>query len=218
MSNNDNLYKILSPETLDDFGLKTFGKNPSSDFIQIKKLIKPNVKVLEIGVGTGRLASQLVTLNIHYTGLDKQSLYLKEAKNLLKNKKIPKEKYKLLNMAFEDLKADIFFDTILFSWTVIGDFNKKEQLVILNKTFNHLVENGKCVIDNPSENQAYNKSKGYRPTNFYYKNWKSIFTKIGFSHEAKIYKTKTGIERELIILKKINSREGSQKRASSNPY
>jgi predicted O-methyltransferase YrrM len=210
MSNNDNLYKILSPETLDDFGLKTFGKNPSSDFTQIKRLIKHDAKVLEIGVGAGRLALQLIDLNIHYTGLDKQSHYVSNTRKILKIKSIPKEKYTLLNTAFEDLKVKIFFDVILFSWTVIGDFNKKEQLFVLNKTFNYLNEDGICIIDNPSENQTYNKHIDYRPTNFYYKDWKNIFTKIGFSHKAKIYKTKTGIERELIILRKINVREGSK--------
>lgn len=207
MSNNDNFYKILRPESLDNFGMETFGKNPSSDFIQIKKLIKPNTKILEIGLGTGRLASQLVTLNIHYTGLEKQSLYFKEAKRLLKNKKLPREKYKLLNMAFEDLKKEISFDIILFSWTVIGDFSKKNQLIVLNKTFNHLVENGICIIDNPSENQSYNKHIGYKPTEFYYRNWKDVFAKMGFSHKAKIYRTKTNIERELIILKRSSAKK-----------
>jgi len=195
---NEEFYESLSIGDLERFAKKTFG-TPPSDLKQILSIIKPDQTILEIGAGTGRLGLELVKKGFNYTGVDKEERYLKIFREELNKDNL---KATLVNTSFEDLDPKPRFDVIIFSWTVIGDFTKKDQEKALKKSFTHLNKEGICLIDNPSKNQSYNRYGSYSPTPFYYKEWKDKLTRLGFSHKAKIYKTKTGVERELTILNK----------------
>jgi len=200
--NNDRCYDLLSIDTLDALSLKTFGENPSSDFEQIEKYLHHGDRLLEVGAGTGRIGIELIKKGFSYTGVEKQTKFLDVFKEKLKSIKLNSKNVKILNISFEELSEDNKFDAILFSWTVIGDFSKKEQIKILKKTHKILSKKGVCLIDNPSKNQKYNEVDFYEPTPFYYEDWKNLFDELGFLHKSNIYKTKTGIERELTILSK----------------
>jgi ubiquinone/menaquinone biosynthesis C-methylase UbiE len=199
---SDKWYDLLSIETLDALALKTFGENPSSDFEQIEKYLHQGDKILEVGTGIGRIGIELIKNGFSYTGVENQSKFLKVFKEKLKHIKFNSKNIQLLNITFEELPENDKFDVILFSWSVIWDFSKKEQIKVLKKTYKLLSEKGVCLIDNPSKNQKYNKVELYEPTPFYYYDWKNLLSELGFSHKSTIYKTKTGVERELTILSK----------------
>jgi len=200
--NNDSFYKSLSIKNLEEFAVKTFGVNPPSDLVEILSLLKQNQSVLEIGAGTGRIGIELIKKGFRYFGVDKQRKYLNVFKKRLKKENINISNSTLLPIAFEELNKDLKFDIIIFSWTVIWDFSKQEQFKALERAYFHLNKKGKCLLDNPSKRQEYNKYGSYAPTPFYYDEWKQDLTNLGFVHSSKIYTTKTGVERELTILKK----------------
>ena len=200
--NNDKGYDLLSIETLDALALKTFGENPSSDFEQIEKHLHQKDRILEVGTGIGRIGIELIKKGFSYTGVEKQLKFLDVFKEKFKDVKFNSRDVQLLNIAFEELSDDKRFDVILFSWSVIEDFSKEEQIKVLKKAFKLFSEKGVCLIDNPSKNQEYNKVELFEPTLFYYDDWKNLLSELGFSNKSNIYKTKTGVERELTILSK----------------
>jgi len=157
-------------------------------------------RVLEIGTGTGRIGIELIKEGFCYTGIEKQSKFLKVFEEKLKIIKFNNENVQRLNVSFEELPENDKFDAILFSWGVIGDFSKEEQIKVLKKTHKLLSEKGVCLIDHISKNQEHNKTDFYEPTFFYYDDRKNLLDKLRFNHKSDIYKTKTGNERELIIL------------------
>lgn len=200
--NNDKCYDLLSIETLSALALRTFGENPSSDFEQIEKYLHQGDNILEVGTGVGRIGIELIKKGFSYTGVEKQSKFLDVFKEKLKNVNFNSANVQLLNIAFEELPENNKFDVILFSWSVIWDFSKEDQIKVLKKTYDLLSEKGVCLIDNPLKNQEYNTVELYEPTPFYYEDWKNLFDELGFSHKSNIYKTKTSIKRELAILSK----------------
>ena len=200
---NQKFYNSLPIEVLDSFALKTFGENPSSDLEQILEYLHLGDEILEIGTGTGRIGIELIKRGFSYTGVEKQPKFLDTFKKKLTDIQFDPKNVQLLNITFEDLPENKKFNAILFPWTVIGDFSKSEQLQVLEKTYNLLTNKGICLIDNPSQKQKYNEMEFYKPTHFHYEDWQAVFDKLKFSHKSKIYKTKTGVERELIILTKI---------------
>jgi cyclopropane fatty-acyl-phospholipid synthase-like methyltransferase len=199
--NNDEFFYSLTVEELEHFSEMTFGI-PPSDLQEFLKYLNKNGRILEVGTGIGRIGIELIKKGCNYTGVEKQEKFLREFKSRLKNIKFNPENVELINSSFEELEDDKKYDTIIFSFTVIGDFSKKEQIIVLKKTYDLLNPEGIGLIDNPSKNQAYNRLRTYNPTKFYYDNWKEELDEIGFLSEVEIYKTKTGRERELIILKK----------------
>ncbi|MBT4257559.1 class I SAM-dependent methyltransferase [archaeon] len=201
--NNDEFYDSLSIEILEDFAEKTFGKDLPSDVERLLKLLNSHSKVLEIGCGTGRIGIELIKDGFEYFGIDKQKKYLDLFLEKINRKKLGNKDFELINKSFEEFDFDNKFKFILFSWTVIGDFSKEEQLLAIKKTYRLLLKDGICILENPAKGETYNELNLYNPTPFYYEDWKKELTKIGFSHYSKEYFTKTGVKRELTILKKI---------------
>jgi len=200
--NNNKFYQSLAVDVLDSVAKKTFGENPSSDLEQILKYLHQGDKILEVGTGTGRIGIELIKKGFSYTGVEKENKFLEVFKKKLQNIQHNPENIQLLNIPFEELPEDKKFDVILFSWTVIGDFFKEDQIKILRKTRELLSKKGVCLLDNPSKNQKYNAAEFYEPTPFYYEDWIDLFDELSFTHKSIIYKTQTGVERELTILSK----------------
>lgn len=193
---------MLSEKSLNNFALKTFGENPSSDFEQIEKYLKPDDSILEIGAGTGRIGIELIKKGFSYTGIDRQRDFLDIFADKLKRHTTYTKNAQLLHVSFEEFASDSTFDVILFSWSVIWDFPKEQQMEALTKAHDLLFEDGICLIENPSRNQKFNTVDYHEPTPFFYDEWTDIFNMLAFSHTSNIYKTKTGVERELTILKR----------------
>lgn len=198
------MYDTLSIDVLEGFGKKTFGEGFPSDVEQLLKLLGPekNKHVLEIGCGIGRIGFELIKSGFKYTAVEKQKRYIDFFMEKLVKNKINLSDVELLECSYEDLPLTKKFDVILFSWSIIADFSKEEQYVMLEKAYKHLNNGGICILDNPAKEQTPNSYGTYAPTLFYYDDWKNEFNKLGFNHYSKTYITKTGVKRELTILTK----------------
>ena len=191
----------MSPEELELYAVRTFGKS-NSDIREFKKYIKYKDKVLEVGCGTGRVGVELIK-DCQYIGIDRSGKFLNVFREKLDKKGLKYNSCQIQKISFEDFcDKNNSLDVVLFPWTIIGDFNKDEQIKVLKKTYDLLVPKGICLIDNPSKNQEYNTKKYYNPIPFYYEDWANKLSKLGFSHSAKLYLTNANRERELTILKK----------------
>ena len=123
--NND---PVHDPEPL----RKYMDKWDGAEFIENLEL-KKNKSVLEIGVGTGRLAIKIAPLCAEFTGIDLSEKTIAKAKENLKD-------YKNINLLCENfLSADLgkTFDIIYSSLTHI-----KEKQSAINKAFELLNYNG----------------------------------------------------------------------------
>ena len=90
-----------------------------------------------------------------------------------------------------------------FPWTVISDFDKKDQENALRKASGLLKENGIVILDNPAKGTPYNIAEKYSPAKFYYDDWEDGFTEIGFTKSERLeYTTATGRRREIVVLAK----------------
>ena len=194
---NEKFYENLTVEVLEDYAGRTFGiKNPS-DIEQFKKFISCQKKVLEVGCGTGRIGNVLIPL-CQYVGVERSKKYL----NVFKERLGKIKGVDLRNVSFYDFGDEEKFDVVIFPWTIIGDFNEEEQKKIFHKVYGLLNLKGICLLDNPSNEQVYNYEKFYEPVPFYCDDWKEFLVDLGFEVSSKIYRTSTGVGRELTILRK----------------
>ena len=192
-------YKTLSIDELYNFVKKTGldGVEPV-DVAEIRKLIPAGLRVLEVGCGTGRVGKKLIP-NYDYVGIDDHKPYLDYFRSSLKAEGMSDKG--LVDTSFENYKKK-GFDAILFTWSVIMDFESKEkQLDVIKKAKSMLSKNGCIILDNPAKDSIVNTSDGYNPISFYYDEWVDIFDKLGFKHNVLPYKTLTGRKRDLTVLK-----------------
>jgi len=194
-------YDSVSCAELHDYAIKAgIGEKIPSDFIQFKKYLKKEDRILEIGCGTGRIGKLLIK-DYTYTGIDNHKPYLDFFKNYLQKNK--KNDDLLVYSSFEDYTCPgEHFDVIIFSWTVIGDFSKNKQLTALKKAKKLLKKGGMVLIDNPAKGTVYNKKDGYNPCYFYFDDWKTKLADNFVDLRQILYCTKSDRSRELVILKK----------------
>ena len=195
-------YKTMSPEKLEQYAEKAgLGVKYPSDLKEIKKLIpKKYCRILEVGCGTGRLGIHLIKYP-DYVGIDSYKTYLEYFKKRLNRKNIPFAEEQLQNVSFFNYNGKDF-DVVLFPWTVIGDFTKKQQAKALVKAKNMLLDEGVIILDNPAKGEIYNNAHGYEPAKFYFDDWKSKFSDLGFAPAKQIfYTTATGRKREITFLR-----------------
>lgn len=199
----DNPYPEISVDKLHEYvkaaGLD--GNNPV-DFQEISKLLanKKGGRLLEIGAGTGRLATLLIP-HFKYVGIEPHQPYFEHLSKLFETRDFkPEGLYPVSFFDYEDAQT---FDVILFSWTVISHFSADEQVEALKKSASMLRTGGLVLLDNPTKETLYNIATNYEPTKFYFEDWKNRSLELGFSKTSvTFYKTLSGREREITVLEK----------------
>ena len=101
-------------------------------------------KVLEIGVGTGRLF-----INALNQGADIYGLDISEAMLEVLSKKLQKKQYYRISLQnLIDFTFDFKFDVIIAPFRVIMHLlDKEEQIKAINNVYNHLNSNGRFIFD-----------------------------------------------------------------------
>jgi SAM-dependent methyltransferase len=101
-------------------------------------------KVLEVGVGTGRLFKNAIGKGIDIYGIDISPNMI----DVLKNKIPENEHYRISLQNIIDFKFDIKFDLVIAPFRVFMHLSDKEdQLRALNNIYYHLEKGGKFVFD-----------------------------------------------------------------------
>jgi len=195
-------YETITPNELEKFAEKIGlgGENPV-DLREIKSILDKNKahRILEMGCGTGRLGANLITA-YDYVGIDFNKIYLDYFKDKLKKEKISFLDEQLISISFFDYQGKNF-DAVLFPWSVIVDFSKDEQNMVLIKAKDMLSSKGIVIIDHPQKGQVLNSAPGYNPTVFYYEDRKEDFKKLGFARaEQVLYITTTDRKQEITVL------------------
>lgn len=114
-----------------------------NDFFQ-DEVKKTGGKVLEIGVGTGRLFSNALNLGADIYGLDISKSML----NVLYKKIPPEQHYRLSLQNMVNFTSDHKFDLIIAPFRVIMHLlEKDDQIKAINNVFDHLNSGGRFIFD-----------------------------------------------------------------------
>lgn len=114
-----------------------------NDFFQ-NEIIRTKGKILEIGVGTGRLFTSALNKGADIYGLD----ISEEMLGVLYNKLNAHQHYRISNQNIIDFSFDFKFDLIIAPFRVIMHLlDKDDQLRAINNVYNHLNINGKFIFD-----------------------------------------------------------------------
>ena len=110
----------------------------------LKEISSTKGKILEVGVGTGRLFLNALNRGADIYGLDISESML----NVLK-KKLTKEQCNRISLQnITDFNFDFKFDLIIAPFRVIMHLlEKEEQLKAINNVYDHLNENGRFIFD-----------------------------------------------------------------------
>lgn len=101
-------------------------------------------KVLEIGVGTGRLFINALNQGADIYGLDISEAML----NVLYKKLQPTQHYRISLQNIIDFAFDFKFDLIIAPFRVIMHLlDKEEQMKAIDNIYNHLNNNGRFIFD-----------------------------------------------------------------------
>lgn len=110
----------------------------------LNEIKNSNGKVLEVGVGTGRLFQKALEADANVYGIDISTSMLD-----ILYKKIPsKEHHRISNQNIIDFRSDFKFDLIIAPFRVLMHLIEKEdQIKALNNVCRHLNENGRFIFD-----------------------------------------------------------------------
>lgn len=105
---------------------------------------KTRDKILEIGVGTGRLFSNAINRGADIYGLDISETMLE-----ILFKKLPEaQHFRISQQSITDFSHKIKFDLIIAPFRVMMHLlDKKEQIRAINNVFDHLTTNGRFIFD-----------------------------------------------------------------------
>ncbi len=148
-------------------------------------------KILEIGVGTGRLFTDALHQGADIYGIDISQTMLDVLTNKLKGEQL--QRISRQNMI--DFHFDFKFDLIIAPFRVIMHLlEKEEQISAINNVFNHLNTNGKFIFDVfvPDLNQLINGIDNYTDFESEYDKGKRI---------KRIISTKPDIINQIIDIK-----------------
>lgn len=110
----------------------------------LNEIIKTKGKVLEVGVGTGRLFKSALDRGGDVYGLDISKNMLDTLYKKLENG----QHYRISLQNFIDFRYDFKFDLIIAPFRVIMHlFNKEDQLKAINNVYNHLNKKGRFIFD-----------------------------------------------------------------------
>lgn len=108
------------------------------------EVIRTKGKVLEIGVGTGRLFMNSLNRGADIYGLDISENMLE----VLYNKLDKDQFFRISRQDIIDFSFDFKFDLIVAPFRVIMHLlDKKEQIQAINNVYNHLNSNGRFIFD-----------------------------------------------------------------------
>ena len=110
----------------------------------LEKIRKTKGKILEVGVGTGRLFSDALNNGADIYGLD-----ISESMLDVLRKKIPQsDHYRISQQNIVDFSYDFRFDLIVAPFRVFMHLlEKEEQAGALNNVYRHLSKNGQFIFD-----------------------------------------------------------------------
>jgi len=124
------------------------------DYFQ-QEIRKTKGKILEVGVGTGRLFSDALEHGADIYGLDISESMIEVLKN-----KIPGNQHHRISLQnIIDFSFDFKFDLIIAPFRVLMHLlEKEEQIMALNNVYHHLNKNGRFIFDAfiPDLNQLIN--------------------------------------------------------------
>jgi len=157
----------------------------------ISKLNKKNIKILEIGSGTGYLALQLTKIlkdekiSYDYTGID----FSIEAVRKSKKRKISNCKFFEIDFIKFFMTNTTKFDLIISQRSIMAMMSKKKQNKLINQIKTNLKKSGygifsECTIQSLKNHQKFRKKLSIEP---YEKIWHSTYIDENFL--AKVFKS-----------------------------
>lgn len=159
-----------------------------------KQTQKENQKVLELGIGTGNLAREIInqSYEIEYVGIDSNKDYLTITKNKLR-KKISLIKGDIMNIDFGNQ-----YDTVISSLT-LHHFNQKKLKTLYAKIKNVLNSTGRFV------NLELIKGENIKEIQKLQNDWYNFMTRNGLDENftKKIIKEDHEISTKNMILKNL---------------
>ena len=109
-----------------------------------KEISQSKGKILEIGVGTGRLFIHALNKGADIYGLD----ISKSMIDILRQKLNNDQQWRVSLQNIIDFSFDLRFDLIIAPFRVIMHLlDKEEQIMAINNVYDHLNENGRFIFD-----------------------------------------------------------------------
>ena len=161
---------------------------PNQDrlFLQVKELIGPESKVIDIGCGTGRLAFTLADRCKSVVGIDLSARNMERAKLMLRRQ--PNDKISFLHRGLSDMVSarQTHFDFAVLTY-VIHEVNENERIKLLNEI--SLVADqiiiGDYLFPRPKGFAGYlSKTIEFAAGREHYRNYKSYMARGGIYHLA----------------------------------
>ena len=119
-------------------------RDPADKEYYLQQIRHANGKVLEAGVGTGRLFKTALIEGADIYGIDTSSSMLAE----LYDKIEPDEHYRISRQSIVDFHLDVNFDLVIAPFRVMSHIIRKEdQLKTLNNVYHHLTPGGTFIFD-----------------------------------------------------------------------
>ncbi len=119
-------------------------RDPDDKDYYLKQMATRKGKVLEAGVGTGRLFKAALVNGADIYGIDTSKAMLKE----LYDKIDPEEHFRISKQSIVNFHFDFKFDLVIAPFRVMSHIlQKEEQLKTLNNVYRHLNPGGTFIFD-----------------------------------------------------------------------